>query len=154
MDREMMKKRPANLATTLVMPKPVGTVTVRGRTRKETLAKVGKLAKRGYVAGASEIAQYHARAGGGYGVKVHLTKPLPQPIPSWAKGCAIVGSVLIGLALAGAVLVNALASLVGAAAALPWALIAGGAVVFLFVLAVVKRLVFGGGVTINQTVNM
>lgn len=154
---ELRNKRPAEIvrrpAQTLVdMPRPIGTTTIRGRTKKETLARVRKLTARGYVAGASEIAQFHARAGGGYGVKVHLMKPLPQPIPGWAKGCALVGSVLIGLALAGAVLVNALASLVGAAVALPWAMIAGGAFVFLIVLVVVKRLVFGG-ITINQTVN-
>lgn len=156
---DVYRKRPAEIvrspAATLVdIPRPVGEVVIRGRTKKETLARVEKLSKRGYVLGASPIAQFHARAGGGFGVKIALAKPLPAPMPGWAKGCALVGATLSGLSLAAAVLVNALASLVGAAVALPWAMIAGGAVAFLVIVLVVKRVLGGGGITVSQKVTI
>ncbi len=154
MNDELRRLRPANVAQTLVIPKPVGTHVIRARSRAAVLKELSRLEKRGYVHSASELAQYHARAGGGFGVKVALTRPLPEPVPGWAKGLALVGVVLCGLALAAAVLVRALASLIPAAAAIPWAMIAGGAVVFLLVAAFAKRAISGGGITVTQKVTI
>lgn len=137
--REVERRRPAEVvphpARTLVMPKPVGTHVVRGLTKKETLKRVHKLARRGYVLEASPIAEFHTRAGGGYGVKVLLAKPLPEPMPAWAKGVALVGTVLSGLGIVGVLVLNAIASVVAAAAALPWGMILGGLAVVAGVLA-------------------
>lgn len=139
MEQELARKRPANVAVparTLVdMPRVIGTTIVRGKTERAVLRKVKRLSLRGYIGGASEIARFHSRAGGGYGVKVALIKPLPAPMPGWAKGCALVGSVLAGLSLLAVLVLNALASLFTAAAALPWGTIIGGAIVCALLLA-------------------
>lgn len=141
MPREVARLRPAEVVRrpeqTLVM-RPVGTHLVRKRSKAATLRELKRLQRRGYVYSASELAQFHRRAGGGWGVKVALAKPLPEPMPGWAKGVALVGTVLAGLGLVGTLLLNALASLTTAAAALPWGTIIGGAVVVALLLACTK----------------
>jgi hypothetical protein len=158
MEKEFARLRDAQIVrrpdqTLVDIPRPVGEFVVRGRTKKETLRRVEKLSRRGYVLGASPIGQFHTRAGGGYGVKVALARPLPEPMPGWAKGLALVGASLSVLAFVGVLLINALAALVGAAAGIAWGAVAGAAFVAILAVAAVKRFVFGGGITINQSVN-
>lgn len=150
MEQELRRKLPA----TLVMPKPAGTAVIRRATQRETLRELKRLQRRGYVHSASEIAQFSTRAGGGYGVKVYLTKPLPAPVPGWAKGTAIAGAVLIGTSVALTALVRSLSALIPAAAAIPWAAVLGGAVVFLIAAGLVKRAVGGDSITIVQQVTI
>lgn len=142
-------KRPAEIVRrpdqTLVDLRPVGTHLIRKRTKKATLAELHRLQRRGYVHSASALAQFHARAGGGYGVKVALIRPLPEPMPGWAKGCALVGGVLCVLSGLAVLAIQALADLTRAAALLPWALIIGGLFAGLVVLLLVKRALSGGG---------
>jgi hypothetical protein len=159
MHDEVMRKRSAEVvrspAATLVdIPRPIGTFVVRRRTKEATLREVGRLQRRGYVHSASALARIGAQHGGGYAVKIALLKPLPQPMPGWAKGCALVGAVMSicsGLAI---IAMNAFASLLAAAAVLPWALIMGGLVVAAVAAAIVKRAIFGGGISISQNVNI
>lgn len=151
MDRELMSKRPANM--TLVMPRPVGTVTIRRKTQKATLRELRRLTRRGYVHSASNLAQFHQKAGGGYGVKVYLAKPLPEPMPAWAKGAALVGTVLTVLSGVTVLVLHALASMFTALALLPWALIMGGGVAIVVAVSLARRLL-GGGITVNQNVNI
>lgn len=109
--------------------RPVGTHLIRKKSKAAVLRELKKLQRRGYVFSASELAQFHRRAGGGFGVKVSLAKPLPEPMPAWAKGCALVGTVLSGLAIVVMLVLNALAAVFTAAAALPWGTIIGGMIV-------------------------
>lgn len=153
------RKRDATIvrspAATLVdIPRPIGTEIVRAKSARAVLRRVGRLQRRGYVHSASALAHVSNRHGGGYAVKIALLKPLPQPMPGWAKGCALVGGVLCVLSGMGLLLLYALADLFAAAALLPWALIVGGAVVGIVVLVILKRLVFGGGISITQNVNI
>jgi hypothetical protein len=152
MNQELRRLRPANLADTLTIPAPVGEVTLRARTSKEVLKQLHRLERRGFVHSASDLGRFHARAGGGYGVKVRLTKPLPEPMPGWAKGLSLVGCVFIGLAVASAFLVKALSDLIPAATALPWEAILGGVLVLVVALMIVKRVVFGSDIHVQQNV--
>ncbi len=151
MDEEMMRKQPAQ---TLVFRRPTETHVIRARTKQAVLRELQRLTKRGYIADASALAEFHARAGGGYGVKVVLTKPLPQPMPSWAKGLALVGGALSVFAVAATILINAIAALIGAAAVLPWAVIIGGAAVVGVLLLLAKRAVSGGSISVTQNVTI
>lgn len=156
--RDLEGKRSAEVVRqpdqTLVLPRPVGEHLIRRRTQKAALRELHRLSRRGYVHSASALAQFHSRAGGGYGVKIALTKPLPEPMPAWAKGCALVGSVLCILSGMAILLIHALADLTKAAAALPWGLIVGGLVAVVVLLLIAKRLVFGGGISIIQSVRI
>jgi len=154
---ELEHKRSAEVVRrpdqTLVMPKPVGSHLIRRRTKKATLRELHRLSRRGYVASASALAQFHSRAGGGYGVKIALAKPLPEPMPGWAKGCALVGATLAVLSILAVFVLNALTAAFTAAAAIPWGFVFGGLVVVVIALLLVKRFVFGG-ISISQNVNI
>jgi hypothetical protein len=146
---ELEQKRTATIvrspAQTLVdIPRPIGTVIIRAKTSKAVLRKIGRLQRRGYVYDASALARVSNRHGGGFAVKIALIKPLPQPMPGWAKGCALVGGVLCILSGMTILVLNAVASLFAAAALLPWALIIGGLVAAVVVAFLVKRLLGGG----------
>lgn len=120
---EVSKRRPATIVrrelATAVMP----THIIRGETEVEVLKELGKLSRRGYVGATSGMVQFRT---GGYGVKVELIKPLPQPMPGWAKGCALVGAVLMACSAVGLLVLHAVQSTFTAAAALPWTTILGG----------------------------
>lgn len=155
MSYEVMRKRPAEVTRTLVdMPRPIGTEIVRARTARAVLRRVGRLQRRGYVASASALAHVSNRHGGGYAVKVALLKPLPAPMPGWAKGCALVGSVMTAFSVVSLFVIHALASLFAAAALLPWALIVGGLFAGLVGLVIVRRVLGGPSISITQKVNI
>ncbi len=147
---DLVRKRPANLAQTLTFPRPIGEVVLRDSNRKRLLRRLERLTARGYIGGASAVAQYHARAGGGYGVKVAILRPLPEPVPGWAKGAVVVGLVLMACSAVGLVVLAALRDLFAAAAALPWAAIIGGGFVLLLLLGLLGR----GTVTVIQKVTI
>jgi hypothetical protein len=156
---EVMRKRPAEVvrppAATLVdIPRPVGTHVVRRRTKSEVLKELGRLQKRGYVYSASALARVGAQHGGGFAGKIALKRALTAPMAGWAKGCALVGSVMTAFSVVALFVINALASLFAAAALLPWALIGGAMFAGIVGLLVVRRLLGGGGITISQKVNI
>jgi hypothetical protein len=160
---ELNGKRDATIvrrpAQTLVdMPRPVGVVTIRKSTKAAVLRELKRMQGKGLVYSAGPLAEFHRRAGGGWGVKVALAKPLPEPMPGWAKGLIAVGATLVVCSGVSLLVLRAMADTFRAAAGVPWgvvgATLVGAAVSVVVVLAVIRRLLGGGGVHISQNIHL
>lgn len=139
--RELMQKRSAadlSAPPTMAMPVPIRNEVIRRATVAEVLREVRQGQKRGEFGAAGPVVHLSREHGGGYAVKVARIKEAPVPMPVWARACVAAGAVLIGISLAGAVLLFTLSLLVESLAALPWALIIGGAVVVAGVAALTR----------------
>lgn len=148
MDRELARKQPAQIvSTTARVPMDVRTLPRREtltRTfhqKQDLMREVHRLARRGEIG-----TTYRTREiPGGWAVEVIRIK---EPGRRWGRPAAWLVGVALGLAAAAWLLVLAAQALVGL---LPYLI--GGAVV-LVVLAVIARVVIGGGISISQSVNI
>ena len=122
--KELEGKRPAEI----VRAQNYGTEILRGQTRGEVLKAADRGVRRGDFRVVGEVVSIR---GGGYAAKAVRARPLPEPMPMWVKICVRIGLVLMGLAIAGSVLVAALSMLLGSLLALPWKAIGGVALLLL-----------------------
>lgn len=149
MDRELARKRPAQIvATTARVPLDVPTLPRREtltRTfhqRQDLMREVHRLARRGEIG-----TTYRTREiPGGWAAEVIRIK---EPGRRWGKPLAWLVGVALGLAAAAWLLVLAAQALV---ALLPYLI--GGAVALAVLAAIVAKAFGGGGISISQSVNI